>query len=256
MNSSMISGGGLMKSDTRLTPSPFNRFSFTASSAIFTTIGMPLMTGAPSTAWPLRAANSNIGMPPPGMSTSQPTATSGRACSAKSRTTSAASASELVGFQHLPRLERHRVHAGDALLQPVFADLVVEPGNEARIDGDDAGALAKLAGMEHRGFAERHDRNVDDRTRFVKSGVLEVTDDKGVVAFAFGFHRVADDFPGAAEFDDRMRIIVVRGDAFDIDRGAGIDKIGEMAAQAVPIDLAVFFVDVALIPDADQGFIV
>ena len=48
MNSSMISGGGLMKSETRLTASPFSRFSFTASSAIFTTIAMPLITGAPS----------------------------------------------------------------------------------------------------------------------------------------------------------------------------------------------------------------
>src|SRR5580704_14379620 len=53
MNSSMISGGGLMKSETRLTASPFSRFSFTASSAIFTSIGMPLITGAPSTACPL-----------------------------------------------------------------------------------------------------------------------------------------------------------------------------------------------------------
>ena len=32
-----------------------------------------------------------------------------------------------VSLQNLSRLEGHGVHAGDALFQPVFADLVVKP---------------------------------------------------------------------------------------------------------------------------------
>ena len=138
------------------------------------------------------------------------------------------------------------------LFQPVFADLVMEPGNVTRIDGDDAGALAELAGIKHRSFAERHDRNVDDRARFVEPGILEVADDESVVAFAFGLHRVADHFAGAAEFDDRMGIIVVRGNAFDVDRRAGIDDGGEMARATDPNRPCRSFIDVTLIPDADR----
>ena len=56
-----------------------------------------------------------------------------------------------------------------------------------------------------------------------------MTDNECVVAFALGFHGIANHFPRAAEFDDGMRVIVVRGDAFDVDSGAGIDERGEMA---------------------------
>ena len=191
-------------------------------------------------------------MPPPGISTSQPAATSGRACSANKLRHVGGERFGFVSLQDLSRLERHRVHAGDALFQPVFADLVVKPGDVARIDGDDAGALAELAGVKHRSLAERHHRNVDDRARFVEPGILEVADDESVIAFAFGLHRVADDFPRAAEFDDRMGVIVVRGDAFDVDRRAGIGDGGEMRAQPIPIELAVLLIDEALIPDADR----
>jgi hypothetical protein len=41
------------------------------------------------------------------------------------------------------------VHAGDALREPVLADLMMEPRDIARIDGDDAGSLPELAGVEH-----------------------------------------------------------------------------------------------------------
>ena len=54
-----------------------------------------------------------------------------------------------VSFQKLPRLERHGVHAGDAPLEAVFADLMMKPGNVARVDCDDAAALPQLTGVEH-----------------------------------------------------------------------------------------------------------
>ena len=88
-------------------------------------------------------------MPPPGMSTSQPAATSGLACSAKSCDNVGGERFRFIGFQDLPGLECHRVHAGDAPLQPILADLVVEPRNVAGIDGDDAAPLAQLARIEH-----------------------------------------------------------------------------------------------------------
>ena len=106
--------------------------------------------------------------------------------------------------------------------------------------------------MKHRRFAERHHRDVDHRARFVEAGILEMADHERVVAFALGLHRIADDFPGTAEFDDRVRIVVVRGDTPDIDRRAGIDQRGEMASQPIPVDFAVRLVNVALIPDADR----
>ena len=56
----------------------------------------------------------------------------------------------------------------------------------------------------------------------------------------------------AAEFDDRMGVIVVRSDALDVDHRAGIDECGEMAPQPVPIDFAVRLVDIALIPNPDR----
>src|SRR3569832_653205 len=92
INSSMISGGGIMHSSERLAPRPVSVRSFTASSAIFTAIGMPWMTGAPSTACSCSAENGRIGMPPPGMSTSQPSATRGFARAANRSRTSSASA--------------------------------------------------------------------------------------------------------------------------------------------------------------------
>ena len=135
---------------------------------------------------------------------------------------------------------------------PILPPRVMKPGNEARIDGHDAGALAELACVKHRRFAKCYHRNVDHRARLVEAGILKMTDHKRVVAFALGSHRVADHFPRAPEFDDRMRVIVVRSDALDIDRRAGIDECGEMAPQPVPIDFAVRLVDVTLIPNPDR----
>src|SRR5262249_16943316 len=134
----------------------------------------------------------------------------------------------------------------------VLADLMVKPGNVAGVDGHDAGALAELASIKHRSFAERDDRYVHDRARLVEPGVLEMADDEGVIAFAFCPDRVADHLPRAAEPDDWMGIIVVRGDALDLDFGAGVDDSPEMPPQPVPIGLAVRLVDVALMPDADR----
>ena len=76
--------------------------------------------------------------------------------------------------------------AGDTALQPVFGDLVMKPGNVARIDGDDAAALPELSAMEHRGFAERQHRNIDDGASLVEARILEMADHEGIIALAFG----------------------------------------------------------------------
>ena len=85
--------------------------------------------------------------------------------------------------------------------------------------------------MEHRRLAERNNGNVDDRARLIKPGILEMTDDEGIVALALRLHGVANNFPRAAEFDDRMRVIVVRRDAFDIDMRALVHHRRKMTAQ-------------------------
>ncbi len=79
-----------------------------------------------------------------------------------------------------------------------------------------------------------------------------MADDEGVVAGTLGHHRVADHFSGAAEFDNRMGVVVVRRDALDIDFGTGIDDVGEMTPQPVPVNPAVLLVDIALIPDTNR----
>jgi hypothetical protein len=98
-----------------------------------------------------------------------------------------------VGAQDLPRFERHGVDPGDAVFQSIFADLMLEPGDIAWVDRHDPGSLSQLAGVQHRRFAQGDDGDVDNRAALVQSGVLEVADDEGVVAFAFGLNGVADD---------------------------------------------------------------
>src|ERR1700683_4954307 len=55
----------------------------------------------------------------------------------------------LASPQDLSRLEHHGMHTGDSLLQPVFADLVLKPGNVAAVDRDDAAALAESTTVQH-----------------------------------------------------------------------------------------------------------
>ena len=47
-----------------------------------------------------------------------------------------------------------------------------------------------------------------------------------------------------------MGIGIVRRDAVNIDFRAGIDNLGKVGAQHVPVQGAVFIIDVALVPDA------
>jgi len=105
--------------------------------------------------------------------------------------------------------------------------------------------------VQHRGFAEREHRDVNDRPCLIEAGVLKMADYEGIVALLLGGDRVADDLPRAAEFDDRMCVGVVRGDAFYVDYGSRVRNLRQIGAQAVPVDLAVVVVDVALIPDPD-----
>src|SRR5215472_13732854 len=77
-----------------------------------------------------------------------------------------------------------------------------------------------------------------------------MTDHECVVALPLGTYRVADHFTGTAHLDQGMSIRIVRRNALDIDRGAGIDHRLEVLAQAVPVRFAVFVVYVALVPNA------
>jgi hypothetical protein len=79
-----------------------------------------------------------------------------------------------------------------------------------------------------------------------------VADDEGVVAIAFRFDRIADHFSGAAKFDDRMGVIVVRRDPSYVDGCAGIDNRRKVTTQPFPISFAVLLVDEALIPNTDR----
>ena len=159
-----------------------------------------------------------------------------------------------VGFENFARFERHGVDAGDPVFQPVFANLVMEPGDVARIDRHDPRPLPELARVQHRRLAQRDDGDIDDGTALVKPGVLEMADDERVVAFPFSFDGVADDFARATELHDRVRVGIMRRDAMDVDDCAGIDNVGKVGAQHVPVLGAIFIIDVALIPDTHWAF--
>src|SRR5262245_6892254 len=77
-----------------------------------------------------------------------------------------------------------------------------------------------------------------------------MSDHERVVVLALGAHRVADHLTGTPHLDQGVSIRVVRRNALDIDRGAGIDHRLEVLAQAVPVRFAVFVVYVALVPNA------
>src|SRR6266511_3485775 len=95
-----------------------------------------------------------------------------------------------VGFKNLSRLELHRMHAGHSPFESVLRDLMVKPRDVARIDCDDAAALAELAAVQHRRLSERHHRNADGRASLVKTRILKMSDHERVVALALGAHGV------------------------------------------------------------------
>jgi hypothetical protein len=51
-----------------------------------------------------------------------------------------------AGPDDFARLKRNGEDAGDEVLQPVFADLVMEPGDLARVSRCEFGSLTELAG--------------------------------------------------------------------------------------------------------------
>src|SRR5262249_35680382 len=157
-----------------------------------------------------------------------------------------------ISLEDLPRFEGHGVHACDAPLEPVFADLMVEPGDIARVDGHDPGPLPELAGVEHRCLAQRQHGNIDDRTCLIEAGILEMPDHECIVTLALRADGVADHLACAAELDDGVGIAVVRRYALDVEPSVRIGDLVEMRAQPVPVSLTVLVVDVALIPDPDR----
>src|SRR6516225_11114322 len=122
------------------------------------------------------------------------------------------------------------MHARYPPFEPVLRDLMVKPRDVARIDRDDAAALAELAAVQHRRLSERHDRNADRRASLVKPRVLKMTDHEGVIALPLGTHRVADHFTGTPHLDQGVSIRIVRRNALDIDGRAGIDQRLEVLA--------------------------
>src|SRR6516164_4294991 len=122
------------------------------------------------------------------------------------------------------------MHARYPPFEPVLRDLMVKPGDVARIDRDDAAALAELAAVQHRGLSERHHRNADGGASLVKPRILKMSDHECIVALAFGAHRVANHLTGTAHLDQGMSIRIVWRNALDVDCCAGVDHRLEVLA--------------------------
>src|SRR5262249_34494134 len=69
-------------------------------------------------------------------------------------------------------------------------------------------------------FTETNHGDVDRTADFQKAGLLEVTDDEGVVSLALRVQSVADGLRRAAEFRQRMEEMVGRIKAMDLEPDA------------------------------------
>ena len=103
----------------------------------------------------------------------------------------------------------------------------------ARIDGHKADPAAHAERREEIGLAQADDGNVDRAANFQEAGLLEMPNDERVISRAFRFQRVADRLRGATEFRERMKVLVGRVEAVDLEFeiGAG-DRIEQSPAAA------------------------
>src|SRR5262245_39306998 len=118
------------------------------------------------------------------------------------------------------------------------------PVDEDRIDGHETKLAPHAQCREQRRFAKTNHGDVDRTADFQKAGLLEVTDNEGVVSLALRVQSVADGLRRAAEFRQRMEEVVRRIEAMDLEPDASV----EQRLQPLDIGRLLDRMDEALIP--------
>ena len=134
--------------------------------------------------------------------------------------------------------------------RPCAAHLPLVPIDEGRIDGHQADPAAHAERGEQIGLAQPDDGNVDRAANFQQAGLLEMPDDEGVISRAFRLQRVADGLRGAAEFRQRMEVLVGRVETMDLELEIGAGDRIDQSLQPLDVGRLLDGMDEALVPHA------
>src|SRR5262249_49346462 len=88
----------------------------------------------------------------------------------------------------------------DALVEAVRSHLPLMPVDEDRVDGHETKLAPHAQCCKQCRFAETNHGDVDRTADFQKAGLLEVTDDEGVVSLTLRVQSIADGLRRAAKF--------------------------------------------------------
>src|SRR6266508_2557830 len=100
------------------------------------------------------------------------------------------------------------------------------PRDKDGVDRHEAEGPSQRACVEHRHLAEANDGDIQDGTALHQSWLLEVADNKGVVALLLCLNCIADCLVRAAELSQRAQIAIWGRDPVDLkaDGGRGIRR--------------------------------
>ena len=126
--------------------------------------------------------------------------------------------------------------------------LALVPFDERRIDGHETDPAAHAQCREHGRLAEADHRDVERTADFQQARLLEMADHEGIIASLFGFKRVADRLRGAAEFRQRVKQMVGRVEAMDLEPDAGTGHGVQQALQPFNVRRLLDRMDEALVP--------
>ena len=139
-------------------------------------------------------------------------------------------------------------HARHALVEAVRPHLPLVPIDENRIDGHEADAAPHAQRCKKICLAQADDGDVDRAADFQKAGLLEMPDDERVVARTFRLQRGSDGLRGATEFRQRVKEMVGRIEAMNLEAEAVAGGRVEQALQPLDVRRLLDRMDKALIP--------
>ncbi len=140
-------------------------------------------------------------------------------------------------------------HTYRASAQAEANDLITMPRDEYGINGHHAERAAQRTRIEHRRLAETDHRDFDRCPAFDQSGLLEVADDKSIIALLFGRNRIADYLRRGAELGQWIEITVGRRNAVNLEAHMGIGIAFQILFEARNIRVLLGGIYKTLIPN-------
>src|SRR5262245_23210759 len=146
------------------------------------------------------------------------------------------------------KIDVNRAHTRDALVEAVRSHLPLMPVDEDRVDGHETKLAPHAQCCKQCRFAETNHGDVDRTADFQKAGLLEVTDDEGVVSLTLRVQSIADGLRRAAKFRQRMEQVVGRIEAMDLEPDAGTGGCVQQRLEPLDVGRLLDRMDEALIP--------